>query len=413
LKAPTAGFEGRVQECLTAFSDTPGRQASQEIRVTMSLSAVSPSASGARELLWDGLRASLRENSPLILFVLIYGLAPVLVYSQVGIPVAPYHDILKTYAGFFSVAAVAGFAAFALWYLYNSRVRKVKNFPAVAWQRIRTDFLTRERLLLALPVLALWPITASGFTYLKSVIPLVHPFYLDPMLAEWDRTLHFGIDPWRYLQPILGYAPITYLIGFGYTLWFLIFQAVLVLQAGATGNRKRRLQFLLTMGLAWAVIGSLIATLMSSVGPCYFGLTYSGPDPFAEHVAYLRGVAAGVAETVRLPFTTTVLQDMLWKSYATNDFGMVRGISAAPSMHIASTWIIARLAWDMGKAARIAGCAFLGFIFIGSIHLGWHYAIDGYLAMALAWTLWRSVGWLLNRPRVQAFLWPVDPDKER
>jgi hypothetical protein len=43
-------------------------------------------------------------------------------------PVAPYHDILKTYVGFFSVAAVAGFAAFALWYLYNSRVRKVKNF---------------------------------------------------------------------------------------------------------------------------------------------------------------------------------------------------------------------------------------------------------------------------------------------
>jgi hypothetical protein len=179
-----------------------------------------------------------------------------------------------------------------------------------------------------------------------------------------------------------------------------------VLQAGSTGNRKRRLQFLLTMGLAWAVIGSLIATMMSSVGPCYFGLTYSGPDPFAEHVAYLRGVAASVGETVRLPFTTTVLQDMLWKSYATNDFGMVRGISAAPSMHIASTWIIARLAWDMGKAARIAGCAFLGFIFIGSIHLGWHYAIDGYMAMALAWTLWRSVGWLLNRPMVQAFLWP-------
>ena len=272
------------------------------------------------------------------------------------------------------MAGVSGFGAFALWYLYNSRVRKVKNFQAVAWQRIRTDFLRRERLLLALPVLALWPITASGFTYLKSVIPLVHPFYLDPALAAWDRTLHFGIDPWRYLQPLLGYAPITYLIGFGYTLWFLILQAVLVLQAGASGNRKRRLQFLLTMALAWAVVGSLIATMMSSVGPCYFGLTYDGPDPFAEQVAYLRGVAASVAETIRLPFTTTVLQDMLWRSYSTNDFGMVRGISAAPSMHIASTWIIARLAWDMGKAARIAGCAFLGFIFIGSIHLGWHYA---------------------------------------
>lgn len=373
----------------------------------MSLSAVSPSASGARGLLWDSLRASLRENSPIVLFVLVYGLAPVAVYIRVEIPVAPYRDILVSYAGFFAVTAVSAFAAFALWYLHNTRIRKVKNFQAVAWQRIRHDFLRRERLLLALPVLALWPITASGFTYLKSVIPLVQPFYLDPMLAEWDRALHFGTDPWRYLQPVLGYAPVTYLIGFGYALWFLILQAVLVLQAAATGNRKRRLQFLLTMALTWAVVGSLIATLMSSVGPCYFGLTYDGPDPFAEQVAYLRGVAAGVAETIGLPFTTTVLQDLLWQSYSTNGFGMVRGISAAPSMHIASTWIIARLAWDMGKAARIAGCAFLGFIFIGSIHLGWHYAIDGYMAVALAWLLWRTVGWFLNRPAVQAFLWPA------
>ncbi|HJR21228.1 MAG TPA: hypothetical protein VJ822_06385, partial [Dongiaceae bacterium] len=101
----------------------------------MSLSAASPSASGARGLLWDGLRASLRENSPLILFVLLYGLAPIVVYSQVAIPVAPYHDLLMSYVGFFAAAAVSGFAAFALWYLYNSRVGKVKNFQAVAWQR--------------------------------------------------------------------------------------------------------------------------------------------------------------------------------------------------------------------------------------------------------------------------------------
>ena len=77
----------------------------------MSLSAVSPSVSGARGL--DGLRASPPENSPLILFVLLYGLAPILVYSQVDIPIAPYHDMLVSYAGFYAVAAVSCFAAFA------------------------------------------------------------------------------------------------------------------------------------------------------------------------------------------------------------------------------------------------------------------------------------------------------------
>jgi hypothetical protein len=371
----------------------------------MSLSAVSQTAPGARALRWEDLRAALRENSPLILFVALYGLAPVVVYSRIEIPVAPYHDIIMSYAGFYAMAGLAAFAAFALWYLYHARVRKAPDFQSQAWQRIKHDFLSRERVLLALPVLALWPIMASAFTYLKSVIPLVQPFYLDPLLYRWDHAIHFGVDPWRILQPLFGYTWVTYLINFGYALWFFVLQAVLVLQCGAAGDRKRRMQFLLSMALTWALIGSLIATLLSSAGPCYYALVVGGPDPYAPLMEYLHNVAASVNQW-HIPFTAGVLQDLLWQSYATNDFGLVRGISAAPSMHIASSWIIARLAWDMGRRARIAGCAFLAFIFVGSIHLGWHYAIDGYMAVALAWALWRLVGWLLDRPALQALLWP-------
>jgi hypothetical protein len=377
----------------------------------MSLSAASPSASGARGLLWDGLRASLRENSPLLAFVALYGLGPIIVNAGMSLPVAPYADLLLSYLGFAFTAGLALFAAFALWYLYHARVRKVPNFQAVAWQRIRCDFLSRERVLLALPILALWPITASAFSYLKSVIPLVQPFYLDPVLRAWDLRLHFGIDPWRILQPLLGYTWITYLINFGYALWFFVLQATLVLQSGAAGNRQRRLQFLVTMALAWALIGSLGATLMSSAGPCFYALVVGGPDPYAPLMDYLHGVAATLGEW-HLPFTALVLQDLLWESYATNGFGLAKGISAAPSMHVASSWIIWRLSWDLGRRARIAGSIFLAFIVIGSIHLGWHYAVDGYLSVAFAWALWRLVGWLLRRPAVAAFLWPTPAARE-
>jgi hypothetical protein len=373
----------------------------------MSLSAVSPSASGARGLSWDGLRASLRENSPLTLFVALYGLGPIIVYARMDLPVAPYHDLLLTYFGFVLTAGLGLFAAFAAWYLYHARVRKVPNFQSIAWQRIKLDFMSRERVLLALPILALWPITASAFSYLKSVIPIMQPFHLDPMLRDWDLALHFGIDPWRILQPLLGYTWVTYLINFGYALWFFVLQAMLVLQSGAAGNRQRRMQFLLTMALAWALIGSLAATLMSSAGPCFYALVVGGPDPYAPLMDYLRGVGATLKEW-HLPFTAKVLQDLLWDSYATNGFGVAKGISAAPSMHIASSWIIWRLSWEFGRRARIAGSLFLAFIFIGSIHLGWHYAVDGYLAVAFAWALWRLVGWLLRRPAVQAFLWPAN-----
>jgi hypothetical protein len=377
----------------------------------MSLWAVSQSVPDARTALWHDFRASLRENSPLILFAILFGLVPVIVAERYASPAGPYDQLWLSYLGFIVTAGLALFSAFALWYLYHARIRKVPDFQAVAWQRIRSDFLRRDRLLLALPVLALWPITASAFSYLKSMIPLIEPFHLDPLLHEWDLALHFNVEPWRILQPLFGYTWLTYLINFLYAMWFFVLQAMLVLQAAATGDRKRRMQYLLTSALSWALIGGLAATLLSSAGPCYYGLVTGGPDPYAPLMAYLHDVAADLSVgafgyDLQLPFTALVLQDLLWQSQLNGDFGVAKGISAAPSMHVASSWIIARVAWSMGGKARIFGAGFLVLIFIGSIHLGWHYAVDGYLAVAGAWAIWRLTGWLLDRPVVRAFLWP-------
>ena len=63
---------------------------------------------------------------------------------------------------------------------------------------------------------------------------------------DWDRAT-FRCRPRAICSRC--HTPVTYLIGFGYTLWFHPAGGP-VLQAGATGNRKRRLQFLLTMGFA-------------------------------------------------------------------------------------------------------------------------------------------------------------------
>ena len=384
---------------------------SRNPRAIMSLSDVSRSAPQTRAPLWNEFLTSLRENSLLVLFSLLFGTAPIIVAREFSIATPPYTDLGLTYLAFIATAGPAAFSAFALWYLYQARVRKVPNFQAEAVRRLRHDFLSRERLLLALPVLALWPITAGAFSYLKSVIPLVHPFYLDPTLHQWDRMLHFGVDPWRLLQPFLGYTWVTWLINLGYALWLWVFQAVLVLQFGAAGDRKRRMQFLLTMALAWALIGNVAATLMSSAGPCFYGLIVGGPDPYAPLMSYLHGVStelslAAFGHEFHIPFTALMLQDLLWQGQLDGDFGIAMGISAAPSMHIASSWIIARLAWSIGGKARVCGSVFLLFIFVGSIHLGWHYAIDGYLAATAAWGLWRATGWLLDRPIVQALLWP-------
>ena len=50
-----------------------------------------------------------------------------------------------------------------------------------------------------------------------------------------------------------------------------------------------------------------------------------------------------------------------------------------------------------GRTLGIAFTTFAGFIVIGSVHLGWHYAIDDYAAIIGTWLIWWAVGRLLNR----------------
>ncbi len=364
-----------------------------------SLDSASPTRRAPRLLSQEAL-ASLRENSPIMLICALFSLSPILVAHVAGIPAAPYANLPGAYgmlAGYFAVyLGVSGSA----WWLYRLRVG-----PAAQ------PFGLRERLLLALPVLAFWPITISSFSYLKSVMPLIHPFRLDPLLHELDLALHFGTAPWEWLAPLLNHMPDTFLIGLGYLLWFLVVQMVLTSQSMSSRNPRLRLQFILTQLLTWTLVGNLAATLLSSAGPCYYALVVGGEDPYAPLFAYLHEASAAMrfnlfGTPVELPLSSLQIQDMLWRSHVEGDFGFARGISAAPSMHIASTWIVARFCFEIGRRAAILGSLFLGLIFVGSIHLGWHYAIDGYVAIFLAWIIWRVVDWSLGRPAVQRFLWP-------
>jgi hypothetical protein len=102
------------------------------------------------------------------------------------------------------------------------------------------------------------------------------------------------------------------------------------------------------------------------------------------------------------------VQDLLWGFYQKSDFGIGHGISAAPSMHVASTWLVARMLQRYGRIPAILGWSFFGVILVGSVHLGWHYALDGYIAILLAWLIWRTIGWALGRAEAQRFLWPSE-----
>jgi len=68
------------------------------------------------------------------------------------------------------------------------------------------------------------------------------------------------------------------------------------------------------------------------------------------------------------------------------------GISAFPSMHNAIAVIIALAGRKIGRGIGWALTIYALLIFLGSIHLGWHYAVDSYAAIALALLAWHVAG---------------------
>jgi hypothetical protein len=168
---------------------------------------------------------------------------------------------------------------------------------------------------------------------------------------------------------------------------------ILFWQTFSTRDPRLRMQFMLTFVLSWSLLGSLMATLLSSGGPVYYGRLTGLPDPFVPLMTYLYD-----ANEVATLWVLNV-HEKLWESYITGAFDFGAGISAMPSMHVSSAVLFALLGWRVNRTLGIALTLFATVVMIGSVHLAWHYAIDGYLSIVLTWMIWRAVGWWLDRDR--------------
>ena len=72
------------------------------------------------------------------------------------------------------------------------------------------------------------------------------------------------------------------------------------------------------------------------------------------------------------------------------------GIAAAPSLHIGVAVLQALMAWKISPLLGRILTVYAVIILIGSVHLGWHYAVDGYMAIIFAILIWLGVGRLLD-----------------
>jgi len=263
------------------------------------------------------------------------------------------------------------------------------------WNDLTGDFAAGQRLVLALPAMVLLPLVLSAYTSLKTMIPMVAPFAWDGPLAALDARLHGGTAPWELLQPSLGSPAVTHWIDWAYgPVWFWMLLILQFWQVFSLHPQRQRV--LVTFVLCWAILGIVMAMLFASAGPAYYSALVAGPDPFAPLLAYL-SEASGQTQILAVH-----AQAELWRTYLSGEVGLAAGISAMPSMHLSMGMLLVLATWRLGAIVRWLSRAYLALLLVGSVHLAWHYAIDGYAAIGGTWLLWWAVGRVLDRPKSRA-----------
>jgi len=230
----------------------------------------------------------------------------------------------------------------------------------------------------------------ATFPMAKTTMPEIVNFWADPFLAEVDRLLHFGTDPWVVAHSLSQFFPMETVLSLYLVVWGPLAVGFPMLLAGFDQDAGRSRRFLGLYLFVWVGIGNFAALAGLSVGPVYYDrLLETGrftdlteilsQSPWADNVLY-------------------TIQENLWLLYDQGHQAFGAGISAFPSVHVAMAVLVGLYAWERSRWLMIPAVLYVTGIFFISVYSGYHYALDGYISFLLIWGLWR---WLKRRESVR------------
>lgn len=223
------------------------------------------------------------------------------------------------------------------------------------------------------------PLFMAAFTGAKTAIYPLVGYSWDAQFAAMDRAI-FGQDPWRLTHAVLG-PQATAALELIYVGWGGVLVVVATLVA-LTARPEFIARFCFAMLLTWFLGGFLMAYAMSAAGPVFVHVT-NGDRSFLPLVERL-GMLLGDGSPIK--FTQTYLLGALDSHWAVKG----GGISAMPSVHVAASTILLIAAWR--TSWWWPALIFFATIFVGSVHFGYHYAVDGLFGAAVAVLSWYAAG---------------------
>lgn len=237
-------------------------------------------------------------------------------------------------------------------------------------------FFRPDSLLELARILAATAIVSYGYAWLKVFLPRLNRSLTDELLYAADNAIHLGVNPNRFVLALFPSPGLWRFIDVAYAsfIFTLLGGLAWFLSELSLGERRR---FASGFAFLW-LAGSWWYLAAPSLGPCYVF-----PDDYAE-------VKAAIPLQART-------QEFLIRQYGAVRKGVpgevglnpAFGIAAMPSLHVAGQAFLAL--WLRRRHPRAALFAWLvtALTFFGSLVTGWHYAVDGYAGLLLAWLSYR------------------------
>lgn len=278
------------------------------------------------------------------------------------------------------------FVAFAAPVLLGCILLRALLAARRGWRRgaARLRALLKPRSLVdLLRFVAAMALTSYAYSWLKLGLPLLRPEVLyDQGLFRLETALHLGVNPGRLLQGLFPYPALWkaldgYYGAFVYTVmaglgWF-----------GATLSIRDRARFAAGFTFLW-IAGSWFYLAAPSLGPCYVL-----KDDYTE----VRASMPAQSATMDLLFAQYGRVRAFHRRPGGTDLSPFLGIAAMPSLHVAAQAFVMLFARRRSRALFLLYAALTAITLFTAVLSGWHYAIDGYAALPLAWAAF----WAGNR----------------
>jgi len=249
----------------------------------------------------------------------------------------------------------------------------------------------RHNVMSAAIILFLLPPVLHYFLEMKSLIPYLMPHKWDLFFSRLDFWIFGGRHPYEYLEFLIQWPWLYRLLSYIYHgLWPVVCCSVVAYSAAISPESFSKSRFLLSFFLSWIIVGSICAIAFDSGGPVFFR-EYTGLATYDPLVDQLRR-AAGSNESGAYGLV------QLLKTHQSPSLAAPPGlgISAMPSMHVSAAFLVFLHSRVAGRLATALGLVYFAVIYILSIALGWHYAVDGLASIVLTLGIWKLAGLLVN-----------------